>query len=228
MPRQDWARARAFGYMTALLHFDKLAQIPNVVLNQMYGVPYKDIIDAFIRTNSSDKPIISEISSFFIDKARDIQSGGAEYCESKKWLNIWWPADELAYINLAAEGKLQQFYAEAGKIFSEILERRGETDQGLIQEAIAFNSALLKLPFQSKEKQVSCNYNVQQIYQSGLIGVRKDAVKEKSTYIIHSDRESWKSWDEWCEKVVWWGNKKGDYLYKHSPVSEKEKAHIVI
>ena len=33
-------------------------------------------------------------------------------------------------------------------------------------------------------------------------------------YSIDRTSEKWDSWEEWCEKVVWWCNKKGAYLYE--------------
>ena len=33
------------------------------------------------------------------------------------------------------------------------------------------------------------------------------------TYFIDRTGETWNSWEDWCEKVVWWSNKKGAYLY---------------
>jgi hypothetical protein len=35
----------------------------------------------------------------------------------------------------------------------------------------------------------------------------------KFEHVIDRTSEIWNSWEEWCEKVVWWGNKKGAYLY---------------
>ena len=35
MPTPDWSRVRVFGWMTALLHFDKLLQIPFLILQQV-------------------------------------------------------------------------------------------------------------------------------------------------------------------------------------------------
>tara|TARA_R110002110_G_C13417593_1_gene714179 strand:- start:588 stop:812 length:225 start_codon:yes stop_codon:yes gene_type:complete len=36
----------------------------------------------------------------------------------------------------------------------------------------------------------------------------------KFEHVIDRVSEKWTSWEEWCEKVVWWGNKKGAYLYE--------------
>src|SRR5258708_24313313 len=38
------------------------------------------------RSSLDQFPILNEIRSFFLEKARDIQNGGVEYCPSKEWL----------------------------------------------------------------------------------------------------------------------------------------------
>lgn len=224
MPRKDWARARAFGYMTSLLHFDKLLQIPNMVMNITHGVPYGEIVDTFLRTDSANLPTISTISAAFIDKARDIQNGGAEYSESREWLNIWWPADELAYIKMATGGKLQKFYQEAGEIYQNLLRRRGIVDEGALEEAILFNKYLLKQPFISEDRSVELEYDLPRFHQLGLIGETPKLERGQFNYVIESSKNSWNSWDEWCQKVVWYGNKKGDYIYS----SHEEKPAISV
>ncbi len=224
MPRGDWARSRAFGYMTSLLHFDKLLQIPNMLLNLRHGVPYNEIVDTFLRADSASLPVISAISTAFMDKARDIQNGGAEYSESKRWLNIWWPADELAYIEMATRGKLPEFYDEAQEIFQDLLRREGQFDDGALEEAILFNKALLKQPFNYNEVVIKLNYDIPRFYRLGLVGEKPELIRGQFSYTIEKEKESWDSWEEWCQKVVWYGNKKGDYLYssheKITPIPE--------
>jgi hypothetical protein len=87
-PRADWVRTRTFCWMTAFLHFDKVMQIPLIVLHETCGVSYREMFEAFLDDHAERFPIITEIKQFFIDKARDIQNGGPEYCHSAKWLDI--------------------------------------------------------------------------------------------------------------------------------------------
>ncbi|MCG6536720.1 MAG: hypothetical protein L7F78_18940, partial [Syntrophales bacterium LBB04] len=112
MPGKEWVKARTFAWMTGLLHFDKLLHVPLLILHKLLSVGFKELISLFLEVDESS-PIISEVRSFFLMKATEIQNGGLEYSESKKWLNIWWPADEITFINICAVGKLDNFYAEA-------------------------------------------------------------------------------------------------------------------
>ncbi len=243
MPREDWVKARNFGYMLAFLHFDKLLQLPNILLNTQYGISYKEIADTFIE-NPRKTPVIEEISNLFSGHARNLQNGGAEYIHSKEYLNIWWPADEYALIKLATEGKLDAFYREAQGNLEYLLERKGykgDSDRyAVLGEAIYFNKELLKMPFNDQYKKITLNYNILDIYKRGLLAEKVPIETGEFLYIIDKkaqiDRDartsnenfkiinSWNSWEDWCREVVWWGNKKGAYLYSCIPIKEGQLA----
>ena len=89
MPREDWARTRAFSWITAFLHFDKVLQIPIVLSRELCGIGYREIFEAFLSDKTMRYPVLNDIKLFFFDKARDIQNGGAEYCHAAEWLDIF-------------------------------------------------------------------------------------------------------------------------------------------
>ena len=33
---------------------------------------------------------------------------------------------------------------------------------------------------------------------------------------VDRERQSWWSWDDYCREVIWYGNKKGAYLYDYN------------
>jgi hypothetical protein len=224
MPAADWRRARAFSWMAALLHFDKVLQIPLVVLHETTGTSYRELVELFLEGPGEDLPVLREVRDFFLDKARDIQTGGPEYCRGKEWLNIWWPADEYLLITLCTEGKLEAFYREASALLGRFLrERFLDVPADLVHEAVALNRSLLKQPFQHEDLDVRLSYNLYEVYRAALVGEEMPIVGRPDT--IHVDRTSaqWHSWDEWCREVIWYGNKKGAYLYGNG-ASEVELA----
>ena len=113
LPREDWRRVRAFSWAAGLLHFDKVLQIPLVMIHQICGVGYRELLELFTEGLLGDFPVLRSIRDFFLRKAGEIQEGAEEYCRSEKWLNIWWPADEYILIELCTSGKLGFFYREA-------------------------------------------------------------------------------------------------------------------
>mgnify|MGYP001571471332 CR=1 FL=1 len=212
MLKNDWIKARVWSWMVSLLHFDKLLQIPFITLHNTYSISFREMIDVFI--DGKTTPIISEIYSFFIDKAKDIQNGGSEFCESKKWLNIWWTPDEFVMIKLCAENKLSAFYDESKLRLDKFLKQKNITNyENILHDAILLSEKLIKLPFQSTNLDLTLSHNIWDIYQAGLIGKKHKLEVGNYNYIINRTDAKWSSWDDWCREVVWYGNKKGAYLY---------------
>lgn len=227
MPKQDWVRTRAFCWMTAFLYFDKILQIPLILLHETCSLSYRELIEAFTEDKSDSWPIISEIHTFFVEKAKDIQNGGPEYCNSKEWLNICWPADEYIMIKLCTEGKLSRFYQETEEKLAHILKTKLiEIPLLLLHDAIQLNKNLIKLPFQTEDRDVIGSYNIWEFYQSVLVGEPIPIEKRECIYRIDRTIVTWSSWDEWCREVVWYGNKKGAYLYGNNVIERQLAGHF--
>jgi radical SAM superfamily enzyme YgiQ (UPF0313 family) len=226
MPEVDWVRTRAFSSMASLLHFDKILQIPLILIHDICSVSYRELIEAFSEGSLDSFPILGEVRSFFEDAAREIQNGGPEYTRSEEWLNIWWPADEYILIKLCVENKLQQFYEEAERLLNRLLDDRSPNlPLGLLHETIELNRTLIKLPFQTEDLDLDLSYNVWEFYQSSLTGRATVLEKRSSKYHIDRTTHSWSSWDEWFQGVVWYGNKKGAYLYGNDNVETQLAGH---
>jgi len=198
-----------------------LLQIPIVLLQHLTGLRFHDIIESFSEGEVLS-PALTDIQTFFVDKAVDIQNGGPEYYPSKKWLNIYWQPDEYVFIDLCAENKLDQFYDDAGRVLFQLLKQQNVTEHsGVIRDALTLNRALLKMPFQNEDSEIQLDYNVWQVYQT-LLRVAMVPI-HKGTFSFRIDRTSlqWTSWEDWCEKVVWWGHKKGAFLYRCVPAVDE-------
>lgn len=137
MPKEDWVRTKVFCWMISLLYFSKLLQLPFKALNELYS-GIKPLIELFI--NQTKYPIISNLVDTFRRGAYNIQGGGVEYAIGKEWLNLWWPPDELAFIEICQD--LNGFYIEAEAILNEELD-----PHPTIHDTIVLNKALIKLPF---------------------------------------------------------------------------------
>lgn len=227
MPRDQWVRTRAFCWMTALLYFDKVFQIPLTVARHCCDVRYRELLEFFTEGDLADYPTLSEIREFFRVEARRIQDGGAEYVYSKEWLGIWWPADEYILIRLTAQGKLEAFYREAqARIASLLTSKDLALPSQLLADAVRMNCALLKQPFVHEDCEIELGYNVMEFYRSALEGTAVPLEARPSRYRIDRSSQTWSSWDAWCREVIWWGNKKGAYLYGNAPVSAELAGHF--
>jgi tRNA A37 methylthiotransferase MiaB len=215
-PLADWRRTRVFCWMAALLHFDKLFQIPLILAHGISGTPYRDMIEAFMAADPERFPMIAEINAFFHSEAEAIQKGGAEYVFSKEYLNIYWPADEFIFVKLTAEGKFDAFYAEAGKLLMEVVRARSDgLPMDVIDEAVRLNHALVNQPFAKKDLKVHLRYDLLDYWRKVRDG--EQALLTEVPQIVEIDRTSkpYDDFQKWCREIVWWGNKKGAYL--HSP-----------
>jgi radical SAM superfamily enzyme YgiQ (UPF0313 family) len=227
MPELEWRRTRAFCWMAALLHFDKILQIPLVLIHELTGIRYRDLLEAFTEGDLSEFPTLRFIHTFFQRKAWDIQEGGEEYCRSERWLNIYWPADELVFIELSTEDRLGTFYEEAQELLSRFIsERPAEIPEGVLEEAVALNHALIKLPFQNEDLDLELSHNLWEFYRGALEGLPLPLQGGRRQYHIDRTSRRFDSWEEWCQQVVWYGNKKGAYLYSNQAVELQYEGHF--
>ncbi len=214
MPRIDWVETRVFCWMCSLLHFDKILQIPMILLHKQGGIAYRVLIEAFLREEIKSFPVFDNIRSSFVETAANLQSGGPEYCHSEKWLNIWWYADELAMINICTENKLDAFYNEALQIFTLLLkENYVNIPASLLQESLTLNKHLLKLPFYTDDLEVELSYNIWDFYYNARKGIDVPIEEKPCCYLVDRASSTWSSWEQWCKEVIWYGNKRGAYLY---------------
>jgi radical SAM superfamily enzyme YgiQ (UPF0313 family) len=214
MPAAEWRRTRIFCWMTALLHFDKLFQIPLILAHGVSGISYRDMIEAFMSADARRYPLIAGINAFFEKEARSIQQGGPEYVFSKEYLGIYWPADEYVFVNLTAEGKFDAFYAEAGRLLAETV---SASQSGLpmdaIAEAIQLNHALVHQPFTRTSLQVKLRFDLLDYWNKVRGG--EQALLRQAPMVVEINRANkpYDDFQKWCREIVWWGNKKGAYLY---------------
>ena len=226
MPKNDWVRIRVFSWMAALLYFNKILQIPFVLIQKICSVSCRDLIEMFVGRAFNELPVLASVQQFFMDKSRDIQDGGAEFCLSEDWLNIYWPADEYILIKLCVENNLQQFYDEAEVVLEQYLREHSlSLPAGLLHETIEFNRSSMKFPFQTDDLSLELSHNVWEYYQSVLRGTQISLENRPTTYHIDRTSQIWTSWDDWCREVIWYGNKKGAYLYGNNAVEAQLSGH---
>lgn len=214
MPRDEWVKAWIFCWMTGLIYFNKLLQIPIIALHEQYGVPYRQALEAFVERPSRSKelPVLSEIYEFFTNLARDIQEGrSGEYVHSEEWLDIWWPPEEYIFIKLCVENKIEAFYREAEMVMMRFM--TSDKPIGVLLDSLKLNRSLIKLPFQTEDLMLELSYNICDVYRAVLLGGTADYKFGHYNYFINRTTDRWDSWNEWYQKMVWYCNRRGAYLY---------------
>lgn len=233
MPRPDWIRTRVLAWTTGLIYFNKLLQIPIMVLQGTAGLGYRELLELFTEKrfgvigNHARFPILNSINSFFHATAKAIQEGKQEeYVHSIEWLDVWWPAEEYVFIKLCREGKLDLFYAEAEQAFAGLLEGAGKRQSAdVLNDAIRLNNAVIKLPFQTEDLEVKLSHNVWEFYRATIVGNETPLRGGSYSYFVDRTSERWLTWDDWCQKMVWYGNRRGAYFYGTKNVGPELAGH---
>jgi radical SAM superfamily enzyme YgiQ (UPF0313 family) len=215
MPAPEWRRARVFGWMTTLLHFDKLMQIPFIILHEISGISYRFMIEAVMDVNDSFQ-LLTEIRDFLFAQAESIQNGGLEYPFSKHWLNRYWPNDQYIFIKMTAENKLNQFYSELAVLFTKLIYKKGdETSIEVLKDALALNHALIRQPLNLEDVVVTTSYDIINFFRAVLDGKAVMLRREPTVTVIKRSLESYSDFHDWCRKVVLLGKQNGSYLYPY-------------
>ena len=230
-PKEEWVKTRILCYLITLLYFDKLLQIPITILHEVYRLPYGQIFKTIMEKATQPKtfPILAEIYDFFEEMAKGMQDGREEYVHSSDFLDIWWPTNEYMFIELCKKNKLADFYQEAEKMLIGCLNYQPITN--ILSEAVKLNQALIKLPFQTSDLELTLSYNIWEFYRAVLIGKSVAVVPGHYQYTIDRTTktakrtECWNSWEEWYEKVVWWGNRQGAHLYGNKNPHQEITGH---
>jgi hypothetical protein len=133
---------------------------------------------------------------------------------------IPWPADEYIFVKLTAEGTFDAFYAEAGKLLAETLNaRHGSLPTDVIDEAVQLNHALVNQPFATGNLTLKLRHDLLGYWHAVRNG--EQALLREAPVLVEIDRlgKRYDDFQKWCREIVWWGNKKGAYLY--SPIAKE-------
>lgn len=233
MPRPEWIRTRVLAWITGLIYFNKLLQIPIMVLHKTAGLGYRELLELFTEKqfgvigNQARFPILNSINSFFHATAKAIQEGKQEeYVHSSEWLDVWWPAEEYVFIKLCREGKLDLFYAEAEQAFAGLLEGTGKRHSAdVLNDGIRLNKAVIKLPFQTEDLEVKLSHNVWEFYRATIVGKESPLRGGSYSYFVDRTSEQWLTWDDWYQKMVWYGNRRGAYFYGTKNIGPELAGH---
>ncbi len=221
MPKPDWVKARVFAWWVAFLYFDKLLQIPLVLLGTNKNYEPAFVIQDIVKHISSNQSfeILSSIHSQFTLKAQEIQKGDIEYVWDPNFLDVFWPADEYAYGRIVSEQNVDKFYLELTRILEFILgEGFDQQNLNMFLESIQLNKKLLILPNQTDMTESLSESDKKLLAQYVKLlnpHITQDKIK------ISQDLETKKlSFTEWQRKILWYGHRSGNYLKQFHKILE--------
>ena len=122
---------------------------------------------------------------------------------------------------------LESFYDELSQVlknlvsdkFGELADFYGESSiHDVITESCHVNHWLLNVPGKDYDSSFDCKWNILDCYSSRIAGGFSKLEKETSSYRLVQSR-SFADFREWLQNVVWYGNKRGDYLNGFKDIS---------
>ena len=140
----------------------------------------------------------------------------------QRFVKYIWPVDEYLFIEHAKNNNFETLYKEILGILtdtiktfnSEINDFYGEESIiEIIKEACLLNNWLLNVPERFENSNMETFWNIGEAFVSRINGRFQSLERSKNKYNYTLVRKSdFNSFDEWLQNVVWYGNKKGDYL----------------
>ena len=85
--------------------------------------------------------------------------------------------------------------------------------QTILREAFAYNKTLIKRPFQTENLSLKLNFDMPTIYSDLVKGKDTSFIDGQYSFVVDKTKMVWNSWEDYCREVIWYGNKKGAYLY---------------
>ncbi len=131
------------------------------------------------------------------------------------------------FIKLTDERQFEEFYRQAGQLLKRIVnERCGTALDRMLDDALRLNRALVKQPFVHENAVVETSCDLMSFY-NGIRQGEKPALRTATTKVqIDRASQGWDDFQTWCREVVWWGNKKGAYLYHNRTVEAQLAGHF--
>ena len=82
-----------------------------------------------------------------------------------------------------------------------------------IDEAVRLNHALVHQPFAKADLKVRLGHDLLDYWRKVRDG--EQPLLSEAPLVVEIDRTSkpYDDFQKWCREIVWWGNKKGAYLY---------------
>ena len=224
MPAEDWVRAKAFAWMTDLLHCDRVLQVAFSALHAAYGFDFRSMIEAICAADPEQYPVAASLHARFAAHARGIQAGESELIPSEEWLGVFWPSDEIALIDLVTTHRIEMFYEEARRLLRAFVAARVPgADFALVDDAIALNAALLRVPFEVNDLDLALSYDLWECHRDLVTGTPRPPVARPSRYRIVRTDPIWLDCEDWCEDVLARFKRKSAFLY---PITRLEDCSI--
>jgi radical SAM superfamily enzyme YgiQ (UPF0313 family) len=201
---QDWQEMRIFAWMTHILYFSRVLQLPMMLFQQYNVANYATVLSYFCETDlGPEYPILKSLRQFLSTKSAEILAGGGEYCagqlpNSPNW--VWLESDYFALTQLLYSPRLIPFLDECEQLLHSLYSQAprkldsGKLDSeelalSALQEALALSRDLFcsQLPGRQQFSR-ELHWNLWDVYQGVLRG--EPLSLEPGLWLFKGQRES--------------------------------------
>lgn len=223
---KDWKKTRIYASISELIYFNKLLQIPLLVLNKIEKIEFQALFEYFMNSPKKYK-VLHRINKNFDDHATQISKGKSEFLYKDGLLDIYWPPGEYEYINLVLNDQLDNFYREIDEYFSELC--TSKFNKLIFKQSLELNQKMMRLPHNTENIKFEDKYNIFDSYQSILkLGdFNFSESQPKFLKIINNDLK-FKNINDWLKNVIWYGHRSGKYLCKVETDKTRNKEKDII
>jgi len=224
MASEDWARSKAFAWMVELLYFDRVAQIPMLLLQRRHGLSFRAVMEAIL-VAAEPGSVLASVQDRLLDHATSLVDGSIEYMVHESTGDLLWPADQHALICLVADETFDRCMDEVHTALTTLLETHlddpdnlGDLDHAeeitILDEAMTLNRELFCLPFQPADKRLMLSHDLLGFWRHAIRGESIDLDLELTRYSITRSKRTWDTLDAWVESLTWnQGPNRRKYLY---------------
>lgn len=178
LPLSDWKRMRILAWWTQLLYFQKVLQIPMVLIRTQTGLSYGEMLQWFAEADWPQTDILAQIRQFFQQKVEALVNGEPELAVAPiqhqpdgPWLDTWISVETYLTIGLNRSDAWPRFFAEASGVLAAMLDQHcKKLPLGLLNECIQLSFYLLTARRLGQPFSFSVRSNLWQVYQSVLAG----------------------------------------------------------
>ena len=220
LPEDKWIDTRVYASMSEFLYFNKLLQIPLLLIHKICKVSFRELFETFI-FEVNNYSLLNSVKNNFITHAKKIIAGRPEFVYHKGWLDIYWPPGELEFIRLVENNKLKEFYDQCYEILN--LKYSKNINSEIIKEAVKLNYLLMRTPDKKINEVIKLNYNIYEVYIDFIKNKKTNLQNNINEIEIIRDDKKFSNFEEWLRKIVWYGHRSGDYISK---IKDLEKNNL--
>jgi hypothetical protein len=200
LTKNDWLNCQMFAWAVQAFHCLNLTRDIAVYLRHAHDMSYRDFYQSLLDfAESEDDTILGtafmEARGFY----RDVLCGQAPELLDRRFGNVLWPPEELAFLWCATEA--ERFYLELARW--PLLNRTA-----LGAELLAYQRRTLRAPVPAGPlyAKVDLHSYLTSVYRNEPTGGMN-----VGWFRLDTTPELWPDLETWAREVCWWGRKGGNF-----------------